>query len=413
MESLIAQLFLHNWQRKLVAVLTAIFIWLFVNHSISETKTISNVPVRIINLPIDKTIQGLLPNGVLSRRITLTLTGSKNIVEELEPGDLEVLLDASTADNDDWIVNVSKKNLVSLNPSIDLIQHISQVDHSEFVIKLSKLVTAKIPLTIEPPKGAAPQGYEYLDIWPQHLIQTISGPEEEIQKLKDTGLEITYDLSEISKADLDGVKNNIRNDEVSYSIPKKWKQVTIPFRPHSAEEFNDPEAQNLHMDFLRKELIPLDRQIPVRLFFPLDDLDQLNPETVSFEINDDINKKSGLAIFIKPLFASGVSRLFIDVIRNSMEIVIIAAPPNKRKVLSWSLQFIQPRELEDIYVAFSIANATTGRGLPKTISKKQEETLRKRFRDYMQHMTLYLSNNTKLHLKSTLESNNQIRVVTY
>lgn len=412
MESLIAQLFLHNWQRKLVAVITAIFIWLFVNHSINETKTISNVPVRVINLPVDKTIQGLLPNGVLGRRITLTLTGSKSIVEELEPGDLEVLLDASTADNDDWIINVSKKNLISLNPSIDLVQHISQVDHSEFVIKLSKLITAKIPLTIESPKGTPPPGYEFLDIWPQHLTQTISGPEEEIQKLKDTGLEVTYDLSEISKADLDAAKNNIRNDEVNYPVPKKWKLITIPFRPHSPEEFNDPEAQNLHMDFLRKELIPLDKEIPVTIFFPLDDLDQLNPETIALEINDDINRKHGLAIFTKPLYASGVSRLFLDVVRNSIEIVIMAAPPAKRKVLSWSLQFLQPRELEDIYVAFSIANATTGRGLQKTISKKQEEALRKRFRDYMQHMTLYLSNHTKLHLKSTLE-NKQIRVVTY
>jgi hypothetical protein len=134
---------------------------------------------------------------------------------------------------------------------------------------------------------------------------------------------------------------------------------------------------------------------------------------VSLEINDDINQKHGLVIFTKPLFASGVSRLFLDVVRNSIEIVIMVAPQAKRKVLSWSLQFIQPRELEDIYVAYSIANATTGRGLQKTISKKQEEALRKRFRDYMQHMTLYLSNNTKLHLKSTLESNNQIRVVTY
>ena len=89
MESVIRRMFLHNWQRKLVAVLTAIVIWLFVNHSINETKTIFNVPIRIINLPPDKTIPGLLPNGMLSRRITLTLTGAKDVIEEMEPGDLE------------------------------------------------------------------------------------------------------------------------------------------------------------------------------------------------------------------------------------------------------------------------------------------------------------------------------------
>lgn len=411
MESMTAQFFLHNWQRKLVALLTAIVIWLFVNHSINETQTISNVPIRIINLPIDKTIQGLLPNGILSRRITLTLTGSKDVIEELEPGDLEVLLDASLADNDDWIINVSKKNLVSLNPSIDLTQHIAQINHSEFVIKLSKLVTAKIPLIIESPSGLPPQGYEYLDIWPQHLVQTISGPEEDIQKLKEKGLKVFFDLSEISKEELDSIKSDAHSDEISFPVPKKWKEIVIPFLHHASEEFNDPEAQNLRVDFLRKELIPLDKEIPIRIFYPLDDLDKLNPETFFFGTNDDIHKRNGIFVFTKPLFATEVSRLFLDIVRNSIELVIVASPKSKRKVLAWSMQFIQPRDLEDTYVAFSIANSTS-QDLQGVIPKKKEELLRKRFRDYMQRMTLYLANNKKLHLKSTMEGDH-IRVVAY
>jgi YbbR domain-containing protein len=411
MESVIAQFFLHNWQRKLVAALAAIVIWLFVNHSISETVTIPNIPIRIINLPSDKTIQGLLPNGILSRRITLNLTGSKDVVEQLEPGDIEVLLDASTADNEDWIVYLSKKNLVSLNPSIDL-SHISLIEHNEFVVKLSKLMTAKIPLRIESPKGSSPPGYEYLDIWPQHLTQTISGPEEDIQKLKEKGLEISYDLADITRADLDAIKSNTRNDEISFPIPKKWKQIVIPFRPHTSEEINDPEAQHLRIDFLRKDILQLDKEIPVRVFYPLDDLDKLNPEIFSIATNDDIQKREGVAIFSKPLYASEVSRLFLDVVRNSLEIVIIAAPKTQRKVLAWSIQFIQPRDLEDTYVAFSIANATTNKGVQEVISKAQEELLRKRFRDYMQRMNLYIANNKKLHLKSTIEGD-QIRVVAY
>lgn len=412
MESMIAQLFLHNWQRKLVAIVAAIVIWLFVSHSINETQTVPNVPIRVINLPPDKTIQGLLPNGILSRRITLTLTGSKDVVEQIEPGDLEVLLDASTADNDDWIVYVTKKNLVSLNPSIDLSQHISLVEHNEFVIKLCKLITAKIPVTIETPKGVPPQGYEFLDIWPQHLIQTISGPEESVQKLKEKGLSLTFDLSEINKADLDALKNISKNDEVSFPIPKKWKHIAIPFRSSTTEELNDLDAQTLRIDFLRKEHIPLEKEIPVQIFYPLDELNSLSPEKFSLATNDDIQKKDGVYIFTKQLYAAEVSRLFLDVVRNSIEIVIVAAPKNKRKVLAWSLQFIQPRDLEDTYVAFSIANSSSGKEGQGNIPKKKEELLRKRFRDYMQRMTLYLANNKKLHLKSTLEGD-QIRVVAY
>lgn len=412
MESMIAQFFLHNWQRKLVAFITAVVIWLFVNHSINETQAVPNVPIRVINLPQDKTILGLMPNGILSRRITLTLTGSKDVVEQLEPGDLEVLLDASTADNDDWIITVSKKNLISLNPSIDLAQHILTVDHNEFVIKLCKLITAKIPLTIEPPKGTPPQGYEFLDIWPQHLIQTISGPEENVQKLKEKGLVVTFDLSEINKTDLDAIKSSFRNDEVSFPVPKKWKQIVIPFRSNTTEEFNDPDALNLRIDFLRKEHILLEKEIPVQVFYPLDELNGLNPDRYTLGTSDDIEKKDGVFIFTKQLYAAEVSRLFLDVVRNSLEIVIVAAPKNKRKVLAWSLQFIQPRDLEDTYVAFSIANTSTSKEIQGSIPKKKEELLRKRFRDYMQRMTLYLDNNKKLHLKSTLEGD-QIRVVAY
>jgi len=412
MESMIAQFFIHNWQRKLVALVTAIIIWLFVNHSINETHTIPNVPIRIINLPADKTIQGLLPNGILSKRLTLTLTGSKDVVDEIEPGDLEVLLDASTADNDDWIVYVTKKNLVSLNPSIDLSQHISQIDHNEFVVKLSKLVTAKIPVTIESPRGSPPPGYEYLDIWPQHLIQTISGPEEYVQKLKDKGLNISFDLSEITKAELDAIKSNARSDEISFTVPKKWKHLLIPFRPNTSEELNDFEAQSLRIDFLRKELLPLDKEIPIRIFYPLGDLDKINPETFSLGTNDEIKKKDGIYIFTKTLYTAEISRLFLDVIKNSLEIVIVASPKSKRKVLAWSVQFIQPRDLEDTYVAFSIANSTTSKEIPGIIPKKKEELLRKRFRDYMQRMTLYLAPQKKLHLKTTIEGD-QIRVVAY
>lgn len=412
MESVIA-FFLHNWQRKLVAVLTAIVIWLFVNHSINGTKTIANVPIRIINLPSDKTICGLLPNGMLTRRIALTVTGTMDVVEELEAGDLEVLLDASTADNDEWIVQITKKNLVSLNPSIDLRHHITQVEHTDFVIKLSRLVTAKIPVTIETPTGYPPQGYDYLDIWPQYLVQTVSGPEEEIQKLKEKGLQLSFDLRDITKTELDAIKSSAHNDEISFFIPKKWKQISIPFHNNNLEDLNDPEAPSLRIDFLRKEFLSIDKEIPIRVFYPLTELEKINPETYALETSEDIVKKNGVTILTKPLYAREVSRLFIDVIRNSIEIVIVASPKNERNILVWSIEFINPRELEDTYVAFSITNSFSNKGSQiGGIPKKKEELLRKRFREYMRRIMLYLSETRKLHIKSSLEGE-KIRVTAY
>lgn len=413
MESVALRFFFHNWSRKLLGLVTAIVIWIFVNHSINSTKTIANVPVRIINLPADKTVSGLLPNGILTKRIALTLTGTTDVVEGLEAGDLEVLLDASTASSDEWIVQITKKNLVSLNPSIDLRHHITQVDHTDFVIKLSRLITAKIPVIVTKPIGTAPQGYDYLDIWPQFLTQTVSGPEEDIQKLKDKGLQITFDLRDITKTELDGIKSSAHNDEISFLIPKKWKQISIPFHNNIQEELNDPDAQAMRIDFLRKEFLPLDKEIPIRVFYPLTGLDLINPQTFPLEASDDIIKKNGVMILNKSLFAREVSRLFIDVIRNSIEIVITASPKNERNILVWSLQFINARELEDTYVAFSITNSSAIKSSQAVgIPKKQEELLRKRFREYMRRMMVYISETRKLHIKSSLEDN-KIRVTAY
>lgn len=136
MDSLISRLFIHEWQRKCVAVVIAVFVWLLVNQSIIATKTIPSVPIRLINLPVGKSIEELLPNGFLNKRVTLNLSGSKEVVENLEPGDFEVLLDA-TDKPEEWIVHITKKNLISLNPEIDLAHHITQVSHPELILKFT------------------------------------------------------------------------------------------------------------------------------------------------------------------------------------------------------------------------------------------------------------------------------------
>ncbi len=404
MESLIARFFFHNWQQKLVALGSALVIWFFVSHSIIETKIIPGVPIRVVNLPDDKTILGLNPNGLLSKRITLTLTGTKNVVHDIEPGDLEAVIDASIIDHDDWIIQISKKNLVSLNPSIDLKQNIRQVSHTEHVIRMRPLITDKVPITILHPTGEPPDGYEYLDIWPQHLQQQLSGAEEEIQNLKVKGLEITFDLNEITKADLDQSKSsrsNLQDDEISFMIPAKWKKITIPFHNNSHEDFNDPEAQYLRIDFLRKELLPVKNLIPVRIFYPLKTSELINPNTYTLQTSEPLLEKNYLSILSIPLFAKGVSRLFIDVVRENIELTIVAAPKLEREHLQWTFDIVDTHELEDIYVAFLISHLNQ-KSNHESVSKNREMLFRNRFRDYLQKLTLCNSQGEKLLLEAKL-----------
>ncbi len=405
MDSVVTNLFINNWQQKLIAVIAALVIWLVVNQSITDTKIIRNVPIRIVNLPLEKTINGLLPNGILSKRITLTLSGTKDVIDELEPGDLEVLIDASSIDHAEWIVQITKKNIISLNPNIDLHNHITQVSNNEFVIKISRLVTAKVPVRINTPIGDPPLGYEFLDIWPQKLLQSITGPENEVQKIKDNGLEVTFNLNDITKEELDGIKppnQGIQNDEISFMIPTKWKQVAVPFYNTIFEEINDPEAQTLRIDFLRQEFLPVERQIPIRVFYPLKNIAKINPETYPLQSTSPISLLEGVKTLNVKIFTKDVSRLFLEVINDSIEIVIIASPLNERETLQWSTEIVDSHELENTYLAFLFASTANQKSNTVSLSKKREQQLRKRFREYLQRFTLYTAPEQKLTLESHL-----------
>jgi hypothetical protein len=409
METLIQTLFLQNWQKKLVALGIALLVWFFVNYSITATKTIPGVPIRVINLPADKTIQGLLPNGILSKRIALTLSGSKNVINELEPGDLEVVIDASTIDRDDWVLVLTKKNLISLSPDIDLAHSLRNVDHTEFILKLSRLITAKIPVTILPPVGDVPIGYELLDIWPQKLTQTLSGPEEAMLALKARGLELTFDLSDISKSELDAIysAHKDHNDEISFYIPNHWKEVAVPFHNNALEEINDPDAQYLRIDFLRKEVLPIGRETPIRVFYPLKTLNEINPEKYQLAQSEKIKEKDGVFIFNQKLYSQDVSRLFLDIVKPYLEIVLVAAQKSEREILEWNIEVVAAAELENTYVAHFIAemNEANSRQEIPMPNHMQEAMLRKRFNYYLSQIYLYTNPEEPLHIDGFIEGN--------
>ena len=90
-----------------------------------------------------------------------------------------------------------------------------------------------------------------------------------------------------------------------------------------------------------------------------------------------------------PLFAKDVSKRFLDIVRHHLEIVISAGLES-----NWSLEFINSRDLENIYVSESLFD----REGEDVQSLLKEEYLRSRFRTYMRDLKLLTSNEEKLHL---------------
>jgi hypothetical protein len=398
------RLFIDNWQRKLFSVILAMIIWIAISLSMTVTKIISNIPVRAINLEKEKTIEGMQVNGILNKRIVLTITGNKTAMDELTSKDLEVIIDAQ-GKNDQWIASISKKNLISLHPDLDISKMISRVAPYDMIIKQSKLVTEKIPVRVTQPIGEAPKGYKFLDVWPYLLYVTVTGPEEAVKRLKSRGLTLTFNLSDISKDELERIQSSKKQptDEVSFFVPSSWKKVNLPMLSDASIEIDDPQIKGLRIDFSRQDLIPLDGSIPITVFFPPKFSSTLNPETYTLATNDFIVKKNGVKMINFPLYASGVSQLFAEIVKDMIQVVVIAYPKSERDTLLWNAQFIYPHELEDRYVARIMSDVNDEN--EDVQPHLREEYLRNRFRSYMNRFRLYTPQNKKLVLQIELQAN--------
>jgi len=405
MKSLLIKLFILNWPRKLISLILAVIIWFVVSQSMATTKTISNISVRIVNIPEGKTVEGLQSNGLLQKRVTLTLSGNKNLLDELTPNDLEVVIDA-TDQGKEWIATITKKNLVSLSPDINLSNRISKISHKNFIIKLANLVTERIPVIITQPIGQAPRGYEFLDIWPYQLHLVISGPEETVKEVRNRGIKLTFNLNDISEAQLDDLQasgSSKQSDVVSFYVPKHWKTVSIPVLSTNSITIDDPDAKFLRIDFVRSELLPINHPIPINLFFPPAANNALSSQKISIAPGDLVDSKNGLKLISQPLYAKGVSELFLEIVGDMIDLVVIAEnrPDNK---LDWSIQFINSRVLEDRFVSILMSDISDD-SIHNLQPKVREEYLRNRFRSYMNRFKLYQSSYTPLNLSAQLINN--------
>lgn len=405
MMTLLRKFLFENWQRKLASVVLAVIIWSLVNQSLITSRQISNIPVRVINIPAGQTIVDLQNNGILTKRHTLTLKGNKTVLDELTPNDLEIVIDAQNKEGE-WIASISKRNLTSLNNEIDLSKGITNVSSSNVLIRLTRLVTEKIPVFVTQPIGEAPRDYQYLDIWPYQLSINVSGPEEVIKRVKAKGVRLTFDLNDITKTELDNLRslpNSPHGDAVSFFVPEQWERVNIPLLSDTPIEIDDPAAKELRIDFVRISLLPIRSEIPVSLYFPTENLSIYNPETISLAPSPLLKKENGLVLFSRPLYAKGVSQLFVSIVQEMMQLSVIIDPTIENQYLNWSVEFINPRLLEDRFVSVMMADVSDAevRELQPLV---REEYLRNRFRSYMNRFQLYLSDDKRLEMHVHLEN---------
>jgi hypothetical protein len=405
-KSLLRTIFVENWPRKAISLVLAVVIWLVVNHSLTATRIISNVTVRLVNMPSGKTVEGMQPGSTLAKRITLTLSGNKTLLDSITSNDLEVVVDAANAGNE-MTVNIDKKNIISLNPELDVKTAVSRVSASSFVLRPMRLITEKIPIVVTSPIGEAPRGYQFLDVYPYRLFVTVSGPEKVVKRLKDREIRLTFNLNEISRSQLDTLSAKAdqgSKDEICFLVPDAWKQISIPTLSDTPLTIDDPDGKFLRIDFVRRNLLPLDKPLPVAIFYPPEYLNSINPTTFNLASGGVIEDSHGVFLINRSLAVKGVSRLFLEVVKDSMEIMIVAEPTRELGSLSWSIQFINPRALEDSYIESLQTNPSEddAEGVQADL---REDYLRNRFRGYMIRMQLFTPEDLRFDIKASLQGN--------
>ncbi len=406
------ELFFRNIIRKLISIFLAIVIWYLVDSTLTTTKTFHNIPVKIVGLPEGKTVEGLQPNGLLSKRVSLILSGRRSFLDRLSPSDFEVVIDAGNQPQDEWVATITKRNLVGLSSEINIQGEVSKVSHKNFIIKLVNLSHEKIPIFVTQPIGEPPKGYQYLDIWPYQLTLSVSGPESQVSKLKARGVKLTFNLNDISKSELENLPSNHQlqsQDVVSFFVPKDWKQVLLPTLSDTPIAIDDPDAKFLRIDFIRSELIPIGSAIPVSIFYPARLIESPTPINFKFNPSSILMIKNQIPLLNLPLYAKGVSDLFVQVVKENMEIVLSFPQKLDSKFLDWSILFINPKLLEDRYVSLLMSDITDEeiRELQPEIRQKY---LRNRFRNYMNRFQLYYGNEKPLDLSCEIR-NSQINLL--
>lgn len=378
----------HRVQIKAIAFLLALFIWFFVNHSITTEITLPNILVKVKKLPAEKTIQGISPEGFLPQKVTLTLSGTKSIVENLTADDIQVILNAENREGE-WLARVTKKNLISTNRELSLYSHLKHVVPIDIPIAISNLITEVVPVNLSiDHMDSFPEGYQFLDIWPQTLFHTVTGPEEQVLEWKKKHFTLRFDMRKVSKKKLDilsTMKEYLSEEEVHFFIPRKEKKIQIPFLSEAAQEINDPRAGQLRLHFLKKRVIPLKQPVPLYFFYPLQQSEMINPTTYPLKIKPPLFKKNGLLFLNLPLSVQNVSPLFLEVVRDFLALSVVIAPYGERERFFWSSFLINMRELEEKYIQTEITRRNPEEE-DEELLQQQRALFRERFQNYAQQI---------------------------
>ena len=119
---------------------------------------------------------------------------------------------------------------------------------------------------------------------------------------------------------------------------------------------------------------------------------------------------------VKRLYVGEVSRLFLDVIRDRIEIVVVPISKDQAVEFHWSVLFVDPKRLEEVYVTLALASeldtdtrAEGGNALRQHLVDR-ERFFRIRFQNYLRRFQLLKEKGSPLSLAIAEDSSGYVSV---
>ena len=222
---------------KILSVLAAIALWLYVFQAVEYEKTFKDIPVVVENFDSET---GLEIVNSYDSTIDVTLSGTKSIINEIYSSDISAIVDMK---------GVTDIGTHSLPVHIEAPVKANIVDKSidQVRITLDKKVTEQRELSYELVSYSIQSPYELGDVLVTGQSVELSGPETDIKKVKRA----------IVRLSLGQVKNSIDINEKVVLLDEKGKELDSKYITKY------PSTVHVHIPVYKTQSVPVNPELDI------------------------------------------------------------------------------------------------------------------------------------------------------
>lgn len=369
-----------HWQRKFFALFVALCIWLATRESLMTTRTFLDVPVRVINISPEWTINNLSQDGLMPSTAGLVLHGKKVGLNQMLENRLEVVVDAS-GHTGPWVEKINANHLRS-TARIDVSQTIKKVSVGEISIPLCAAVHDKVPLIYQT-KGSIEDGnFQMIDYFPKSDQQSVFGPEETIVELKKQRLQGEIDLAQVDCQQLNWQqkrsRENLQYEEITYPYihPISCSPVLPPNQSPTIPPQSLQKIPRLY--FLSAQNQVLRGDLPL---FIQGGSKTIDTDTIEEFLGGKVVQRGAKWRYLGDLEIRGVSGVFANLLFDQSAIQLTCRSEDNKNAPKWTWHLNRTQTLADRYVTKMRQENTDSSDLP-------EYVLRRRFWYFTKKMVL-------------------------